>query len=358
MFPQISRAGEWFIRSGVQSPDGGVARYYHLDLARNHAVSTEITGYSASALVFLHSLTADPRYLDRAHAAARFLTRTWDAAAHSMPFEIAPADLSYFFDCGIVVRGLLSAWRGTGENEFLDCATAIGESMARDFAAPNGRFHPVISLPEKRPLEGVAGRWSRLPGCYQLKAGLGWWDLWEATGDARYRRLYEGLLEDALGTWADFLPGHPEPRKVVDRLHAFLYLLEGLLPVAAPGSDARAGAALSSGIERVARHLRALAPEFERSDVYAQLLRVRLYADWAGAVPLDRAAAEWEAAKLAEFAAPGPASEADPRIAGGFYFGRTGAAWEPYINPVSTAFALQALALWNRCAQPHRHLLI
>jgi len=89
---------------------------------------------------------------------------------------------------------------------------------------------------------------------------------------------------------------------------------------------------------------------------------MRLYADWAGAVPLDRAAARWEAGKLREFAAarpsPGPAPGDDPRIAGGFYFGRTGGTWEPYINPVSTAFALQALALWDRSAQPHRHLLI
>ena len=337
-----------------------MARFYRLDLARNHAVSTEITGYSASALVFLHSLTADPRYLDRAIAAARFLTRTWDAATHSMPYEIALPVLTYFFDCGIIVRGLLSAWRATGESEFLDCATAIGESMARDFAAPNGQFHPVLRLPEKHPLEGSAGRWSRLPGCYQLKAGMAWWDLWEISGDARYRRLYEGLLEYALGDSTDFLPGHPRRRTVVDRLHAFLYFLEGLLPVAPPGSDARAAAALCGGIERVARHLRSLAPEFERSDVYAQLLRVRLYADWAGVLPLDRAAAEWEAGKLLEFAAPapGPASEAAQHIAGGFYFGRTGGTWEPYINPVSTAFALQALALWNRCAQPHRHLLI
>jgi hypothetical protein len=33
-----------------------------------------------------------------------------------------------------------------------------------------------------------------------------------------------------------------------------------------------------------------------------------------------------------------------------------------HVNPVSTAFALQALAYWEQCragaAQPHRHLLI
>ena len=65
---------------------------------------------------------------------------------------------------------------------------------------------------------------------------------------------------------------------------------------------------------------------------------------------------QWEAEALAEFAR-GPRD--DPRIDGGFYFGRTGGNWEPYINPVSTAFALQALALGSGAApQPHRHLLI
>ena len=86
----------------------------------------------------------------------------------------------------------------------------------------------------------------------------------------------------------------------MDRLHAFCYFLEGLLPRAA---DARCAAALRDGIARVAWHLRDIAPEFERSDVYAQLLRVRLYADWLGVVPLDRAAAEFEAAQLAAFQA-------------------------------------------------------
>ena len=339
------------LRSGVQTPDGGVARDYRLDLARNHAVSTEITGYSASTLVFLDSLTADPRYLPRAHAAARFLTRAWDAASSSMPFETAPAEFTYFFDCGIVVRGLLSVWRATGDATFLDCARAVGDSMARDFAAPDGKFHPFLTLPGKRPLDRDPLRWSQSPGCYQLKAGMAWWDLWEVTGDTRYRRLYESLLRDSLAICSDFLPGHTDRRKVVDRLHAFLYFLEGLLPRAA---DAVCGTALCEGIRRVAGYLRELAPEFERSDVYAQLLRVRLYADWAGAVPLDRDAAQWETERLQEFAA---ASD-DPRIDGGFYFGRTAGTWEPCINPVSTAFALQALALRTGTGQAHRNLLI
>jgi hypothetical protein len=231
--------------------------------------------------------------------------------------------------------------------------------MVRDFASEDGSFHPVLSLPDKCPLARDAGRWSRYPGCYQLKAAMAWWDLLEATADEQFRAPYERVLEYSLGACAGFLPGHSERPKVMDRLHAFLYFLEGLLPHASgPGVRDRCAAAIRDGIGRAARHLREIAPEFERSDVYAQLLRMRLYADWAGALPLDGAAAQFEAERLAEFQVAG----SDQSTGGGFYFGRKTGGWLPYVNPVSSGFALQALELWDECrtgkARVWRHLPI
>ncbi len=355
MLPSQTRAGEWFLHSGIQEPNGGVARYYCADAGLNRAVSTEITGYTASALVYLHSLTREPSYLERAGLAGRFLSRTaWSAPACAMPFELEPPGFTYFFDCGIVVRGLLAVWRATSEGEFLEAAARLGRAMARDFASPDG-WNPILALPDKKPIEREAARWSRSSGCYQLKAAMAWWDLWEATGAPQFRELYTGTLEDALRNPSAFLPGHADRFKVMDRLHAFLYFLEGLLPCAA---EARCAAALRDGIRAVERHFGEIAPEFERADVCAQLLRIRLYADWAGAVPLDLAAARREAARLAAF----QVSSADARMDGGYYFGRRAKAWVPHVSPVSTAFALQALALWEQTqtggAQPHRHLLI
>jgi hypothetical protein len=334
-----------------------VARYYRADLERNHPVSTEITGYAIGTLVYLHSLTGEEQYLERAVAAAMFLADTaWDCASRSMPFELGPPRYTYFFDCGIIVRGLLAAWRATGTQQFLDAAAALGRQMARDFASTTGDFHPALSLPDKLPTERDALRWSQSAGCYQLKSAMAWWDLAEATGDNRFREPYERVLEYSLRSYGPFLPGHSDRLKVMDRLHAFCYFLEGMLPRAA---DPRCAAALCDGVRRVSQHLRDISPEFERSDVYAQLLRMRLYADAAGAAPLDREAAAFEAARLAGFQAVSD----DPRIDGGFYFGRRGTAWLPYINPVSTGFGLQALALWEAAATPGstvplRHLLI
>jgi hypothetical protein len=338
----LGRAGRWFLDSGIQEPEGGVARYRRTDTGQNLAVSNEITGYAVSTFFYLHQLTGESSYLDRGLAAARFLTeRAWDARLETFPFEYVPPGngFAYFFDCGIIIRGLLAAWRATGEPRFLDVATACGRSMTRDFASGQC-FHPILRLPEKKPV-ACDHRWSRGSGCYQLKSAMAWFDLHQITGDGDLLAAYRRLLDYSLRTHDSFLPGDPDSLRVMDRLHAYSYFLEGLLPVA---NEEPCAAAMTVGIPRLAGYLREIAPEFARSDVHAQLLRVRLFADQAGVVPLDREAAAYEAERLAEF----QSADSDPQVAGGFWFGRRGDDIMPFINPVSAGFGLQALAMWEQ----------
>src|SRR5579863_9270306 len=100
----VERAGRWFLDSGIQETNGGVARYYRSDLRANAGVSTEITGYAVSTLLYLHAQTNRPEFLESALRAARFLVNTaWDARLGTFPFEHAnngskPRALAYFFD--------------------------------------------------------------------------------------------------------------------------------------------------------------------------------------------------------------------------------------------------------------------
>lgn len=332
------------LASGIQEPEGGVARYYRAEESRNLPVSTEITGYAVSALCYLYRQSGDAAYLAAARRAARFLsTQAWDPALGVFPFEWRrngdgppPA---YFFDCGIIARGLLALYRVTGEAEWLDRAAECGRGMARDFfSGPD--IHPILALPSKQPVPYGEG-WSRSPGCYQLKSALAWRELAQETGDAALSSHYERALDRALATHASFLPGASDRSKVMDRLHAYSYFLEAILCVADHPECRRA---LGEGIARTAALLRDIAPQFARSDVYAQLLRVRLFAHYAGAVPLDEPAACEEAEAIPAF----QMASSDPRIDGGFSFGRRHGALSPHINPVSTSFCLQALTLWRR----------
>ena len=353
------RAGRWFLDSGIQESSGGVARYYRSDLEANASVSTEITGYAVSALLYLDQHTAQPQYLEAALRGARFLANTaWDARLATFPFEHSkngdqPRALAYFFDCGIIVRGLLAAWRVSKEDRLRDTAIAAGRSMAADFRSPDA-IHPILALPNKHPLP-YEPRWSAMPGCYQLKSAMAWFELFETTGEMEFLRAYESAVEAALASEHDFLPGATSRELVMDRLHAYLYFLEGLLPVLDRSDCAQA---FRAGLDRVSAYLDEIAPLFARSDVYAQLLRARLYGEKLAGIPLDRLAAAREAKQTAGF----QLKSADTRVAGGFLFGRKNGDPLPFVNPVSTAFCVQALIQWddrkNNAFEARRHLLI
>lgn len=334
-------AGQWWLASGIQEPSGGVARFHLIAERRNARISTEITGYTVSALLELHDRTARGEYLAAARRAGDFLCSAWDARSAAMPFEWngkgdAPA-LSYFFDNGIIARALLRLWRATGEERYRVTASRCAESMQRDFLNSHD-IHPVLVLPSKEPLERD-GRWSRSGGCYQLKSALAWLELAEMTGDQELTRSFGKALRIALASQESFLDAVADDCDRMDRLHAYCYFLEGLLAV----PDSREmREVLRTGIARVGAELRRIRPVFERSDVNAQLLRVRLWAHAMKLVPLEENAAEEEARRAAFYQMTSP----NPHENGGFNFGSRQGRLTNFANPVSTAFCLQALAMW------------
>lgn len=338
----IEQSARWLLSSGIQSADGAVARYFRTDLGRNAPVSNEITGYFLSTLLFLGKGTTW-----NATAAAEYLAESaWEHRTRSLPFEQANGeDLAdaHFFDCGIVGNALHEMWRKTGRERFLDRAIDIAQSMGTDFSGANGTFHPIVSLPEKIAPE-ARDWWSRKPGCYQLKSALLWCRLADKPADPGFLGLYADMLSNAFADSPCFLSTVRQDA-LMDYLHPFLYFLEGLLPVAAQqdGRRNRYSSEIEHGIDLVAEHLAALGPRFVRSDVYAQLIRIRLLAHALCGIPLDEEAAEGEVRELLTFHWPDP----DPRIDGSFSFGARFGRKLPFSNPVSTAFAIQALSLWQ-----------
>jgi hypothetical protein len=324
---QLRAAGHWLAHSGIQFPSGGVARYYRADVGRNRDISTEITGYAVSALVYAYRETGDAEFIDAATRGAHFLTRSaWNAQHKTVPFELNPPELAYFFDCGIIVRGLLALWRVTSECELVETAQAIADSMARDFAREDGMHWPVLTLPEKAPVALDLARWSRTPGCYQLKSAVAWRELAAITGEGRWGELYSSAVENAMRSHESYLPGPGDADKQMDRLHPYLYFLEALLAHEEHAETVRQGAA------RVSKLFRTLAPRFERADVAAQLLRVLC-------------ASGGEAADCADLAAR---IRGFQREDGGYYFGRRGGEPVPHVSPVPAVFAMQALEWLER----------
>ena len=337
----LARAGRWFLDSGIQESNGGVARYYESDLRKNKPVSTEITGYTASTLVYLYLTTGEEIYLDRARWTARFLLHEgWDRELQTFPFEHpSPSELShhraYFFDCGIIIRGLLAVWRQTKEQDLLDLASSAARAMIADFRA-DADFHPILELPDRQPLSRT-DHWSRSAGSYQLKSAMSWLEVAEATGEPSLKAAYLEMLDFALAAYPGFLPA-ATPHATMDRLHPACYFLEALTPVL---DRADCASAFASMLISVDCFFREISQSFTRCDVVAQLLRARIYG--AEIVPLPDAVGEAEARTLQSF----QLESEDRRLDGGYYFANRDGAPSPHVSPVSSGFGLQALQMWN-----------
>ncbi len=354
----LARAGRWFLRSGIQDPCGGVARYYRSDIRKNKAISTEITGYTASALVYLFTATGAELFLARACQTVKFLTEcAWNPALSTFPFEhpspsADSAHRSYFFDCGIIIRGLLAVWRQTREERLLDLSRTAALAMLADFRAAED-YHPILELPEKTPVARTR-HWSRSAACYQLKAAMSWIEVAELTGDESLESAYLEMVDDAVHSHGTFLEGF-EPHPTMDRLHAYCYFLEALTPVLyRPDCKAAYASALAS----ISRDYHRIAPSFARCDVLAQLLRARFYCPPSTDPGAQCSCVQNEAIDLGGF----QLTSEDPRLDGGFLFARRDGADSTHVSPVSTAFALQALEMQRnfQCSNqpPCRHLLI
>jgi hypothetical protein len=185
--------------------------------------------------------------------------------------------------------------------------------------------------------------WSVEPGVYQLKVGLAFLELAEASGLGLFKATTESLRKWALKRQESFLREETEdPQLLMDRAHAYCYFLEGLLPEAALDRDC--SQALQFGLQSVENLVEEIGGQFLRCDVLAQLLRLRLYADIMGVMELSRGRADQVATRIAEFQMQSP----DPKIEGGFAFARREGELVRHLNPATTAQAVQALQMWDQ----------
>lgn len=340
------RAGlTWLSHSGIQAVTGGISRYYRGDTGEYKNISTEITAYAIRAYLQL-PLPGHTGLLSNALRAGQFLCYdASDARSALFRFEVprqaAPTPQpAYFFDCSIIIRGLIALWNATGDRMYLERAERCGAAMLSAMSRVDGSFFPLADVESGIPSAG-AGHWSLEPGVYQLKAGLAFLELAELTSAGLFSDTASKLLEWSLRQHEMFLPGETASDRVADRLHAYCYFLEGLLPFVERRFECVL--VLQSGFARVHTLLEETRGALERCDVVAQLLRLRLLSDYMGLMELDISAASREAESLPAF----QLRTEDRRTNGAFSFGRRDGQLLCHANPASTIFSLQALRMWH-----------
>ena len=332
----------WLANSGIQQESGGVSSCYQAEKRRYRPVSTASTAYFISTLLRADREGGSPT--GQALQAARFLMeQAFDLSTDLFPFEIPNGDAvsrppARFLDCGTIIRALLDLWRATGDEAYQDCAERCGLAMHSRMTTVDGGFFPLYNLVYDQPEFG-SGSWPVEAGVYQLKVGLAFRELAEATGLGEFEADVELLNKWCLRRHEAFLHGDGDSEDTMSRLHAYCCFLEGLLPTA--GLDSESARVLQFGILRVENLIDELGEEFLRCDAVAQLLRLRLFADNFGVMELDQRRAESEAASLEEF----QMQTLDPKADGGFALARRAGTIVPHVSLAATGFAIQALGI-------------
>src|SRR6185312_2070802 len=91
----------------------------------------------------------------------------------------------YFFDCAIVIRGLMALWNLTGDPQYLTRAERCGAALMDRMSRVDGSFFPFLARDSGIPSAGE-DHWSLEPGVYQLKTGLAFLELGEATSSGLF----------------------------------------------------------------------------------------------------------------------------------------------------------------------------
>lgn len=198
----IQRARTWLVESGIRSrepqhgmPAGGVRRAFDAPKSRYEPFYPEITGYAVSFHLALYRDNDASSELQLAIQSAEWLTRTQHTADSRLdgafPFAVTdegrPAGGWYSFDTAVAGLALLCLGLEISRNEFIESACLAGNWLL-SMQNQDGSFRAYQG-------SGQAVSWARDGNCLHGKHAVLLLELWELTGEKRFRDAAERCLK-------------------------------------------------------------------------------------------------------------------------------------------------------------------
>jgi len=365
---QIDAAVNWLLMSGVQVQSEnplhhqGFVCWYDRETETMPYVYSEITGYLTTLMCALYDDRRDERCLTSARGAGDWLVRTAQQMKGGFrclyPIQSTRFDYKFSqiftFDCGVIINGLVNVFRATGAAPYLAAAVTVGDWIVREVQKPNGAFYPVYDVDKDEFLESDQ-EWSLCSGSYHTKVAIGLINLFDLTGNTKYRDAAVKACDFALsfqqpdGRFVSF------PAEGGTNSHPHAYSAEGLWVV---GSVLKRQDYLDASAKATEWLFKWQSPEGiiprhfhngealynERVDILAQSLRLAAIHIGDGRLTLDLKA---KLDTLVTVILRNQAESDDSRVNGGFYFGRlSDGSVMPHVNVWVTAFAIQGLSLY------------
>ena len=357
----LDLASGWILNSSIQSEKGGFYAWYDSDKGEYPYLYSEISGYGITALLFLSKLFGADELIGRARMSADWLIRTSlhpsggvrtrlykndETADETYSFS---AENIFSFDTGMVLNGMINLHGVTSEKRFLETAGILAEFLIKNMQNRDGSLSAVYNAKKKTKIVLKDNKWSSQSGPFHAKVSMGLADLFEITGNTRYKNAAIKICEYALTRQNESGRFITDNESGTTNLHPHCYAAEGLLYAGRcfdiPDfikSSGKAAEWIFSHIsprginELYDPHTNAF-NDLRRSDVLAQALRLGLLHSF------DQGIEDLRAVLLEH-----QDNSDDKRRRGGFYYSLD----RQDINSWCTMFAVQALAYYQ-----HRRLM-
>lgn len=347
---------EWIRSSGIQSDRGGFYSWHDLTDKSYPYLYSEITGYGITTLLFLHRLTGDKGFVDKARKAASWIigsamhacggvrTRLYNQDQGSDRLYSFAGENIFSFDTGMVLYGMISLYKATKEEEFLKASVRMGGFILDRMQKKDGSLYPIYNTKEDKMIE-PNDKWSNQSGGFHCKVSLGLVELFRVTEEERYHDAAIRLCRYALSTQ------EPNGRFITDKgsptthIHSYSYTTEGLwytgrslgvsefIDSAERATEWAFENVSSTGINELYEPSTETFNDFQRSDILAQVLRM-------GLIYSIKDKTEELKSALLSYQYLGD----DLSQRGGFLYSRG----SQHLNSWCSMFALQALAFYNK----------
>jgi len=237
----VDQAIQWLLYSGIQKDRmdgmvGAVASWYDPSLGRYSYLYPEITGYAATTLIWLARIGKQGLdCIQKAKSAADWLIERAfqpDLGMYPYKYDLDSKKfvlVAHTFDQGIIQNGLLSVYRETNEDVYLDYAVRSGNILALELLRADGSLEVCRYLDEGQQSEAELSKWSRQSGPFLVKCVMGLLHLKLIDSDSKWEQVTRRICDWAL----TFQQGEGHfiinPRRGCTHTHPLCYTGEGLL---------------------------------------------------------------------------------------------------------------------------------
>ena len=212
----------WLCRAQDATPDGGVARMYHIKTGWG-ASYPETTGYIIPTFIEFSRMVERPAFLQRALRMADWEIEVQMPSGAVQGGTVADPPSPAIFNTGQVIFGWLAAHRASGDRRYLEAAVRAGNFLLAQ-QDPDGAWRRNLSAfcsPVPKPDSYI----------YNIRTAWALMLLAQATGDDHYREAGEANLTHVLARARPngWLPDNCLNDPIRPLLHTIAYTTQGML---------------------------------------------------------------------------------------------------------------------------------